>query len=87
MDEKARHARPIAGGPETLASGDKLLRLPQVLAPEGPIPVGRTRWWAGVRSGEYPAPVRLGAKLVAWRASDIAALVANGPAKPARPKG
>ncbi len=49
-----------------------LLRLPQVLAL---IPVSRSAWWAGCKSGRYPKPVKLGPRTTAWRASDIAALL------------
>ena len=49
-----------------------LLRLPQVLAL---IPVSRSAWWAGCKSGRYPKPVKLGPRTTAWSASDIAALL------------
>ena len=49
-----------------------LLRLPQVLAL---IPVSRSAWWAGCKSGRYPKPVKLGPRTTAWRAADIAALL------------
>ena len=49
-----------------------LLRLPQVLAL---IPVSRSAWWAGCKSGRYPKPVKLGPRTTAWRASDIIALL------------
>lgn len=43
------------------------------------IPVSRSTWWAGVRAGRYPQPVRsLGARITAWRAEDIRALIASG---------
>lgn len=58
-------------------TNDRLLRLSEILAPRGPIPVSRSTWWAGVGS-KFPKPVRLGARAVAWRASDIAALVEKG---------
>jgi prophage regulatory protein len=48
------------------------LRLPQVLSI---YPVSRSTWWAGVRNGRYPKPVRLGARCVAWCAEDIRALL------------
>ncbi len=48
------------------------LRLPQVLAV---YPVSRSTWWAGVRNGRYPKPVRLSARCTAWRAEDIRALL------------
>ena len=51
-------------------SSNALLRLPQVLAL---IPVSRSAWWAGCKSGRYPKPVKLGPRTTAWRASDIAA--------------
>ena len=44
------------------------------------IPVGRSTWWAGVRSGRYPAPVRLGPGVTAWRVEDIRALIAQAAA-------
>ncbi len=50
---------------------DGFLRLPQVLAL---IPVSRSGWWAGIRSGRYPRGVKLGPRTTAWRASDIRAL-------------
>jgi len=49
-----------------------LLRLPQVLSL---FPVSRSGWWAGVKSGKYPAAVKLGPRTTAWRASDIKALI------------
>lgn len=49
-----------------------LLRLPQILAV---YPVSRSTWWAGVKSGKYPAAVKLGPRTTAWRASDIKALI------------
>ena len=48
------------------------LRLPQVLAI---IPVGKSSWWAGCKTGRYPKPVKLGPRTTAWTAEDIAALV------------
>lgn len=48
------------------------LRLPKVLEI---FPVSRSAWWAGVKSGKYPAPVKLGVRTTAWRAIDINALI------------
>jgi prophage regulatory protein len=40
------------------------------------IPVCKSTWWAGVRTGRYPQPVRhLGARITAWRVEDIVALI------------
>jgi prophage regulatory protein len=55
-----------------------LLRLADILAPRGPIPVSRSTWWAGIKAGRYPAPVKLGPRISAWRAEDIRALIEAG---------
>jgi predicted DNA-binding transcriptional regulator AlpA len=54
------------------------LRLSSILAPKGPIPVGKSTWWAGVQSGRFPKPVKLGPRITAWRVEDIRALIKNG---------
>jgi len=60
------------------------LRLPAIIGdpratPPIPalIPVGKSTWWAGVRSGRYPRPVKLGPRTTAWRVEDICALIAQ----------
>jgi len=40
------------------------------------IPVSKSTWWEGVRTGRYPQPVRtLGRRITAWKAEDIRELV------------
>ena len=40
------------------------------------IPICRSGWFAGVASGRFPKPVKgLGARISAWRAEDIRALI------------
>jgi predicted DNA-binding transcriptional regulator AlpA len=51
------------------------VRLRSILAPAGPIPVSRSTWWAGVKSGRFPRPVKLGPRITAWRADDIRQLI------------
>ena len=51
---------------------DALMRLPAVLEV---VPLSRSGWLAGVKAGKFPAPVRLSERVVAWRASDIQALI------------
>ncbi|MCA3180051.1 MAG: AlpA family phage regulatory protein [Burkholderiaceae bacterium] len=58
------------------------LRLPQILGdakadpPVPPvIPVCKSTWWAGVRAGRYPKPVKLSSRVTVWRASDIRKLI------------
>jgi len=57
----------MQGIPET-----GFLRLPQVLSV---IPLGKTCWWKGVKSGRFPKPVKLSARCTAWRVEDIHALI------------
>lgn len=62
-----------------------LLRLSNIIAPHGPIPVGKSTWWAGVKSGRFPQPVKLGPRTTAWRAVEIQALVEKGITNPGAP--
>ncbi|MGH8478354.1 MAG: helix-turn-helix transcriptional regulator [Gammaproteobacteria bacterium] len=39
------------------------------------IPVSPSTWWAGVKSGHFPKPVKLGPRITAWKVEDIRALV------------
>ena len=55
-----------------------LVRLKQILAPQGPVPVSRSSWWKAVREKRYPAPVKLGPRITAWHEEDIINLLKNG---------
>lgn len=53
------------------------LRLRQIVGgPSTPalIPVSKSTWWAGVASGKFPQPLRLG-RCTMWRAADIERLL------------
>lgn len=39
------------------------------------IPVCKSSWWNGVRSGKYPRPIKLGPATTAWRVEDIRSLI------------
>lgn len=39
------------------------------------IPIGRSSWWAGVKSGRFPQPVKLGPRTTVWRVEDVRALI------------
>jgi predicted DNA-binding transcriptional regulator AlpA len=41
------------------------------------VPVQKTAWWDGVKSGRFPKPVKLGPRVTAWRVEDIRALIAK----------
>ena len=61
--------------------GETLLKLKTVLAR---FPVSRSTWYNGIKSGRYPAPIKIGLRGCAWRESDINALIdecARGGAK------
>ena len=50
------------------------IRLPQIIGTKstpGLIPVSRSTWWAGVNTGRFPKPVKLGERMVAWKVEDI----------------
>jgi prophage regulatory protein len=49
-----------------------LLRLPQVLER---FPVSKSKWWAGVKLGDYPKPIRHGSRCTMWLAEDIDQLI------------
>ncbi len=39
------------------------------------IPVGKSCWWAGCKSGRFPAPIKLSYRVTVWRVEDIRALI------------
>lgn len=39
------------------------------------LPLSRSAWWAGVKSGRFPPPVKLGPRTTAWRVEDIRTLI------------
>jgi predicted DNA-binding transcriptional regulator AlpA len=57
------------------------LRLSQVL---NFVPISKSAWWEGCKTGRFPKPVKLGPRTTAWRAEDIVALVKQlgGEARP-----
>ncbi len=48
------------------------LRLPQVLAL---IPVSKSTWWAGIKTGRFPKPIKIGPRTSAWGVEVIDALL------------
>jgi prophage regulatory protein len=49
--------------------GDRKRGIPGVL------PIGRTSFLNGIKSGKYPKPVKLGERTTAWRVEDIRSLI------------
>jgi predicted DNA-binding transcriptional regulator AlpA len=64
--------------PELPTAG--FVRLASILAPVGPIPVSKSTWWAGIKDGRFPKPVKLGSRITVWRDEDIRALIEIGAA-------
>lgn len=66
--------------PTTTTTG--FLRLPQIIGDkksEPPIPallpISRSSFYAGVKEGRYPQPLRLGKRCAVWRAAEIYAYI------------
>lgn len=57
----------------------RFLRLRSIIAPEGPIPVSKSTWWAGVKDGRFPKPIKLGPRITVWKAEDIDQLLSRQP--------
>ncbi len=64
-EEPTKHDLPLSG----------FVRLASILAPRGPIPVGRSTWWTGIKTGRFPKPVKLGPRTTAWKVEDIRDLI------------
>lgn len=75
MRSKPTTSRPAPPTPEnqvvTLPETG-FVRLSVVLAL---IPVGKSTWWAGVKSGRFPRPFRLGPHTTAWTVEDVRRLI------------
>lgn len=39
------------------------------------IPIGKSTWWNGVKSGRFPKPIKLGSRITVWRVEDIRKLL------------
>lgn len=59
----------IVGRPVSTKNPEKYPAIPGIL------PISASSWWAGVKAGRYPQPVKLGSKVTAWKTSDVLALV------------
>ncbi len=51
--------------------GDKKKGIPPI------IPISKSTWWAGVKSGKYPKPIKLSARCTCWHVEDIRVLIAR----------
>lgn len=51
---------------------DGFVRLSDILKV---FPVSKSTWWAGVKSGKYPQPIKLGPRMTAWPVKDVRQLL------------
>ncbi|MCV6574366.1 MAG: AlpA family phage regulatory protein [Cohaesibacter sp.] len=54
---------------------ERLMRLSAIVGPNGMLPISRSTFYARIRAGEIPQPIKLGPRISAWRESDIYALI------------
>jgi prophage regulatory protein len=57
-------------------SGDRLLTLPEIVAPRGIIPISRSGFYQRVKSGDFPAPIRMFGRSF-WTETQIHELLAR----------
>ena len=62
----------------------RLLRLKQIIGDpkanppiEAIIPISKSSWWEGVKTGRYPKAIKLGANTTVWRENDVRRLIDN----------
>ena len=62
----------------------RLLRLKQIIGDpkanppiEAIIPISKSSWWEGVKTGRYPQAIKLGANTTVWREDDVRRLIDN----------
>lgn len=54
------------------------LRIKDIIKPDGILPISRTTWLSGVRTGKFPAPIKFslfGKRITVWDTEDIKDLI------------
>jgi prophage regulatory protein len=76
LNDKEKHptVAPSERRPPLLPD-EGFVRLSAIVGPGGPIPISKSTWWAGVKTGRFPAPIKLGRGITVWRVQDIRALI------------
>ena len=41
------------------------------------LPISKSSWWAGVKEGKYPKPIKIGKSITVWRSDEIQALISG----------
>ena len=42
------------------------------------IPIGKSSWWAGIKDGRFPKPIKLGPRTTVWRVEGIRRVIEEG---------
>lgn len=53
------------------------VRLNQIVGPYGPLPISKSGFWASVKSGKFPQPLKISPRVTVWRVEDIVSLIAE----------
>ncbi len=53
------------------------LKLDAIIGPNGLIPISKSSWYAGIRAGIYPPPVKFGTRSL-WPVETIRPLIRRG---------
>ena len=62
----------------------QLLRLKQIIGDNKSIPpilpilpISKSSWWAGVKEGKYPKPIKIGKNITVWRSDEVQKLISE----------
>jgi prophage regulatory protein len=78
MQKEAKQSERAEKYCDRLLPTEGFVRISAILGPKGPIPVSKSTWWAGVKSGRFPKPTKLGPGTTVWNVKDIRALIEKG---------
>jgi prophage regulatory protein len=75
LKEHERQRVAPSGRRPSMLPDEGFVRLSAIIGPGGPIPVSKSTWWAGVKDGRFPRPIKLGRGITVWRVEEIRALI------------
>ncbi len=52
----------------TKTDSNRLIRIDEVLTH---LPISKSTWWEGVRTGKFPKPIKLGERITCWRLEEV----------------
>lgn len=61
---------------------ERLIRIKEIVGDKkadppkpGLLPIGKSQFYAGIKAGKYPKPIKMGPRTSCWRLSTILALI------------